>query len=558
MAGSVMANRDVNINKSGHHDIGGFPSQLKLATWCRELYYEPDRDLSDFIFNGIRYGFGIVDQGAEIESYECANYKSALSGEAKPFLDALIRSELAENKYVCVQDKPWCIHALGAVPKGSQEYRPITDCRRPIGGSINNFMESTALEFRFTSLDEVCKKLKQGTFMATIDIKSAYRSVSVRPDHWGYQGIQWELDGQQLLLVDTRLCFGLKCAPFIFSTLSDFVIRCLHRRGIYDVFCYLDDYIILGESFEACQQLQMQVVHLLIELGFYINWGKCSSPAQSCKYLGIEINSQKMQLSLPVEKLEKFHKELLFFKDRKKATKRQIQRLCGILNHCSKVVRGGRTFSNRVIKLLRGLPEKNVRVTLSKEFKLDLRWWLEFSTRFNGVSAIVESDDSCEVVSCDASKMGYGVTYKTNWLAGYYNDDSSPEDINYCQVAHFHWMNICVPAKYASNINVLEALPVLLMCRKFGRQWRNRKVMLYSDNSQVVSIVNKGVGQNEYCMKIIRAIFWESVLNNFHIVAEYIPGYKNVIPDYLSRIKAHKRIFGIDHKLCCSPKCGIG
>lgn len=51
-------------------------------------------------------------------------------------------------------------------------------------------------------------------------------------------------------------------------------------------------------------------------------------------------------------------------KDR--ASKRQVQHLCGILAHCAKVVKGGRTFSQQVINLLKGWP------TSEKEFAYQL------------------------------------------------------------------------------------------------------------------------------------------------------------------------------------------
>ena len=73
-----------------------------------------------------------------------------------------------------------------------------------------------------------------------------------------------------------------------------------------------------------------------------------------------------MELSLPKEKVCKLHKELESFEGRKKATKHQIQRLCGVLSHCCKVVKGARTFSHQAIDLLdllKGLEGENPRIT---------------------------------------------------------------------------------------------------------------------------------------------------------------------------------------------------
>lgn len=124
------------------HYIGGLPCQMKLGTWLRELNSDPNVEINRFIADGIAYGFPIVDD-TNIPSYFTDNYKSATQGDAKVFFDKLFCEELKESKYVLTSKVPHCVHAIGAVEKGPKEFRPITDCRRPLGISINNFMQST-------------------------------------------------------------------------------------------------------------------------------------------------------------------------------------------------------------------------------------------------------------------------------------------------------------------------------------------------------------------------------------------------------------------------------
>ena len=47
-----------------------------------------------------------------------------------------------------------------------------------------------------------------------------------------------------------------------------------------------------------------------------------------------------MTLSLPDDKLDKLFVELQSFEGKTRATKRQLQKLCGVLAHVSEVVRG--------------------------------------------------------------------------------------------------------------------------------------------------------------------------------------------------------------------------
>ena len=82
------------------------------------------------------------------------------------------------------------------------------------------------------------------------------------------------------------------------------------RGGNYRIINYLDDFIVILDTFESCQQVQSELIHLLISLGFIISWKKCTSQSQVTRFLGIDINSCNMTLSLPSDKLEKLSSEL--------------------------------------------------------------------------------------------------------------------------------------------------------------------------------------------------------------------------------------------------------
>lgn len=155
--------------------------------------------------------------------------------------------------------------------------------------------------------------------MPTVDISSAYRSVLVHPSPWKYLGLRWTIQGTTKLYTDTQICFGRKCAPFYFFLYQCFVVQCMHVRGYHKVYCYLDDFILVADSLEKCQKAQLVLIKLMGELGLYTNWKKCSSPSTTCKYLGVEIDSDTMKLRLPIEKLEKLHHELKLFESRRRA-----------------------------------------------------------------------------------------------------------------------------------------------------------------------------------------------------------------------------------------------
>lgn len=192
----------------------------------------------------------------------------------------------------------------------------------------------------------------------------------------------------------------------------------------------------------------------------------------------MEIDSIRMELRLPQEKLQKLQNELRFFELKKRATKRQLQRLVGILAHCGRVIRGSRTFSCRIIDMLCQLPDRNVRIKLSEGFLKDISWWKRFAENFNGVACIVESETmDSPIILSDASLKGYSVMWGEDWTAGFFNTDKEPLDVSSCKKEHCHWINISVPRTHSDNINVLETTPILLAVNKYSYLWENKVVI---------------------------------------------------------------------------------
>ena len=72
-----------------------------------------------------------------------------------------------------------------------------------------------------------------GILLSKLDIKDVYRIVHVYPEDWQLLGLYWK----GAYYVDTRLPFGLRSAPKIFTALADAaqwlicqhgVLHCLH------------------------------------------------------------------------------------------------------------------------------------------------------------------------------------------------------------------------------------------------------------------------------------------------------------------------------------------
>ena len=83
----------------------------------------------------------------------------------------------------------------------------------------------------------------QGALMAKFDVATAYRNIAVHPEEQYLLGMRW----RGAYYVDMALPFGLRSAPFIFTSVADMVEWTLtHNHGVDFLSHYLDDVLTLG------------------------------------------------------------------------------------------------------------------------------------------------------------------------------------------------------------------------------------------------------------------------------------------------------------------------
>jgi len=86
----------------------------------------------------------------------------------------------------------------------------------------------------------------------------------------------------------TRVIFGLKNGPAILQRLVD----SLFGPKYEPVFCYLDDLIVLSESFEHHIQLLQSVLRILIESNLSINFKKSVFAVPETVFLGFKVSKE--------------------------------------------------------------------------------------------------------------------------------------------------------------------------------------------------------------------------------------------------------------------------
>ena len=500
-----------------------------------ELFLRGDTDPDwDYILRGICFGFRVINPDCHID------YQAQGRRVRDPVDHAVVTEKLkGEIDRGCVSvvcDRPSCVHDIFCVPKEGGGARAIVDCSKPTGCSVNSHTDQVSVKFRYKSVDNVAELMERGDYLSTVDIKDAYRAIAIHPRDRDRQGLHWDFDPLDpsacTYMKDNRLCMGLSSSPYVFSKISDFVVRCAVREGTGRVVNYLDDFCVISSDFaEGCRD-QSVIMAILRRLGFHISFSKLVSPSTSARFLGIIIDTVSLEMSLPQDKLDKLVAILRHFKGRRKATRRDLERLGGLLAHCSKVIRGGRTFCRRIYDSMSSVREPYFKVRLGSGFREDIAWWCDFAATFNGKAKILGRFAAHISTYSDASSWGFGATHGPRWVVGAF-DPGEDEKIG-ARVGHHHFPpeGSCAEA----HINTREMWAVLSAAINWAHLWGNSSVVMVTDSTTVRAALNTGRSRSPAIMGFLRRLFWLSVEHNFEFSAVYIRSAENVICDALSRL----------------------
>ena len=194
------------------------------------------------------------------------------------------------------------ISPIGAIPKGEDEVWVIHDGRGPTSDSMNDY--SSLHSVHYQTLEEAYSLAKPNYFLVKVDLKAAYQSVAIYSSDYCLTWLQWPFKNESspCNLFDLRLTFGASMAQSIFHRLTWAVRQMMDRRGFKNMIVYVDDFLIVEETYEACLKAQHTLIKPLIELGFWISWKKVTGPSRIVTFLGILINTTDCSLSLDEEK----------------------------------------------------------------------------------------------------------------------------------------------------------------------------------------------------------------------------------------------------------------
>ena len=218
--------------------------------------------------------------------------------------------------------KNFQVSPIGLVPKKhSDKFRTIFHLSFPKSGtsSINYFIEKDDFSLQYITIDNAIaavQKFGPGCYMAKTDIESAFRLFPVHPDDLELLGMFW--DGQYYF--DKVLPFGLRSAPYIFNQLSDAIEWILLNKCCISFVCHiLADFLIMEPSCPTspldsfCRASLSSMTTTFKNLNIPISAAKTEGPSQISQFMGIILDSGKMEARLPEDKVEKIKSALSTF-----------------------------------------------------------------------------------------------------------------------------------------------------------------------------------------------------------------------------------------------------
>ena len=178
-------------------------------------------------------------------------------------------------------------------------------------------------------------------------------------------------------------------APKLFNILADLLQWIAQTEGITHIIHYLDDFLLLGPPKSVmCQHSLDSIQRICKDLGVPLALEKVEGPPTTLPFLEIVLDTIKMETWLPKDKLQRMRILVREWLTKKKATKREILSLVGLLQHATKVVRCGRPFLSRIYATAAKLKELHYYTRLNKGFHSDLHWWNTFLVEWNGLNLL--------------------------------------------------------------------------------------------------------------------------------------------------------------------------
>ncbi|VDI60412.1 Hypothetical predicted protein [Mytilus galloprovincialis] len=250
----------------------------------------------------------------------------------------------------------------------------------------------------------------------------------------------------------------------------------LHNNyGINTVLHLLDDFLTIDRPSANADATMKILVSVFASLEIPIAKHKTLGPVTCIEYLGIILDTIRMEARLPEDKLCRIKEYLLFFLNRKTCTKREMLSLLGHLNFAMRVIIPGRSFISYLLNIAHSVKELHHHVTLNSSCRNDLSLWHKFLDQWNGISFFIDDDivnaSDFDLYTDSASTVGFGGYFKNRWFQALW-----PVEMK-------------LDTELSLSMAYMELYLIVIAAIIWGDEWSGKRILFYCDNMATDGIV---------------------------------------------------------------------
>ena len=391
-------------------------------------------------------------------------------------------------------------HSLNGV-----EYK-VRLCMDFKNGGLNDMLDDW--DFCYWGLESVAETVKKGDWLASIDISRFYLRL---PAGRRLREMQWFQDPASYGVntdANERMCdkrrafrqlqsvaFGWKSAPAYASSVSAELKRILESFGVSVAGVYLDDFLIRGSTRQECLRNRDTAIRILTALGLPPNdkgQGPCA-PEEGIVFLGVRIRTSDCSMTVTEEHRQYAVARLTSLLNKKSASLKELESVCGILSWIAQVFIPGRPRRDALyLAIHRAKAKAGAATPIRGHLKRQLEWWCHAmqSRAFKPSSHFWDEQPDIPLMCSDASgEDGWGACACGVHVVGNWPDE---------------WKQSAGAS--APSMLFKELVPIVIMILLLGSQCKGKVFAAATDNAGVAFVLNSMSCRCPYSLALLRPL----------------------------------------------------
>lgn len=398
-------------------------------------------------------------------------------------------NEMLRQKVIEHSHSDWSLSTVPVI-KPTGEVRLCLDARR-----LNDRTKRDA--YPLPHQDRILSRVGASKFLSTIDLTKAFLQIPLDPGSRKYTA--FSVLGRGLFQF-TRLPFGLVNSPATLARLMDKVLGFGELEP--NVFVYLDDIVVVNDTFEAHMRSLEEVARRLKMANLSINIHKSKFCVKELPYLGYILSTEGLRPSPDrIEAILNYERP---------SSLRSLRRFLGMANYYRRFIPNFSEISSPLTNLLRKKPKTITWNPLAEQSFISLKECL--------IAAPILANPNFEKpfqIQTDASDSAIAAVLTQQHESG--------EKV----VAYFSQK--LTPAQQAYAASEKEGLAVLCAIEKFRPYVEGTHFVVITDASALTHIMK---GKWRTSSRLSR---WSIELQGYDLEIRHRRGKDNIIPDALSR-----------------------